>query len=112
MDLLYKFNGAGEVCCSSKRVLLLKAFSQIQGKDFHVVYAPVLKYATVWLLFTLSVTFNWKQNYIGVKNHFFNAPLNEKIYIQQPERFPNMQKENHVYHLKKAFYGLRQALRN
>ena len=46
---------------------------------------------------------------LGCKD--LNGELNEDVYITQPEGFENKGKENHVYKLSKALYGLRQAPR-
>lgn len=94
-----------------KARLVAKGFSQIAGIDFHEVFAPVSKYATVRLIFSVAVVFRWQRRLLDVKNAFINAPLQEEIYVCQPEGFVVTGKEEHVYVLRKALYGLRQASR-
>ncbi|GJR67770.1 retrovirus-related pol polyprotein from transposon TNT 1-94 [Tanacetum coccineum] len=47
----------------------------------------------------------------GRKDEFFNGPLKEEVYVNQPDRFVDPHNPDKVYHLKKALYGLKQAPR-
>ncbi|GKF26757.1 retrovirus-related pol polyprotein from transposon TNT 1-94, partial [Tanacetum coccineum] len=47
---------------------------------------------------------------IDVKTAFLNGILYEEVYVSQPDEFVDQDNLNHVYKLKKAFYGLKQAL--
>eukprot|EP00253_Pinus_taeda_P016172 PITA_16172 len=49
---------------------------------------------------------------MDVKLDFLNGHLEEEIYIEQPEGFLLSNKEDYVCILKKAIYGLKQALRS
>ncbi|GKD73638.1 gag-pol polyprotein, partial [Tanacetum coccineum] len=42
---------------------------------------------------------------------FLNGPLKEKAYSSQPDGFIDPDHPEKVYRLKKAIYGLKQALR-
>ncbi|GJU74383.1 retrovirus-related pol polyprotein from transposon TNT 1-94 [Tanacetum coccineum] len=42
---------------------------------------------------------------------FLNGKLKEEVYVSQPEGFVDQDNPSHVYKLKKALYGLRQAPR-
>nr|GEY07608.1 putative nucleotidyltransferase, ribonuclease H [Tanacetum cinerariifolium] len=46
---------------------------------------------------------------MDVKSAFLNGFINEEVYVAQPPGFIDFAKPNHVYRLKKAFYGLKQA---
>ena len=48
---------------------------------------------------------------MDVKSAFLNGELEEEFYIEQLEGFPLSEKEDYVFRLKKALYGLRQAHR-
>jgi hypothetical protein len=42
-----------------------------------------------------------------VKNSSLYRVINELVYVEQPPRFEDCKKPNHVYKLKKALYGLK-----
>nr|GFA07249.1 copia protein [Tanacetum cinerariifolium] len=48
---------------------------------------------------------------IDVKTTFLNGNLREKVYVSQPDGFVDQDNPNHVYKLKKALCGLKQAPR-
>nr|GEZ63334.1 Gag-Pol polyprotein [Tanacetum cinerariifolium] len=48
---------------------------------------------------------------MDVKTKFLNGPLKEKVYVTQPDRFLDPDHPDKVYHLRKALYGLKKALR-
>ena len=48
---------------------------------------------------------------MNVKNAFLNGFINEEIYVEQPPNFQSFNFPNHVFKLKKTFYGLKQTPR-
>jgi hypothetical protein len=46
---------------------------------------------------------------MDVKTTFLNGEIEEEVYIKQLEGFVIHNKKSHVYRLKKAMYGLKQA---
>ncbi|GJR25124.1 retrovirus-related pol polyprotein from transposon TNT 1-94 [Tanacetum coccineum] len=48
---------------------------------------------------------------MDVKTTFLNGPLKEEVYVSQADGFVDPDFLDHVYKLKKAMYGLKQALR-
>lgn len=46
-----------------------------------------------------------------VKNDFLNRLIQEEVYVDQPHGFKIFEYRNHVYKLKKALYGFKQAPR-
>ncbi|GKB58816.1 retrovirus-related pol polyprotein from transposon TNT 1-94 [Tanacetum coccineum] len=48
---------------------------------------------------------------MDVKTKFLNGILREEVYVSQPDGFVNQDNLNHVYKLKKALNGLKQAPR-
>ncbi|KAL0455671.1 UNVERIFIED_CONTAM: hypothetical protein Slati_0906300 [Sesamum latifolium] len=51
----------------------------------------------------------WKMD---VKTAFFNGFVEEEIYIDQPEGFTSVEREQKVCHLQRSIYGLKQAFRS
>ncbi|GJT62508.1 retrovirus-related pol polyprotein from transposon TNT 1-94 [Tanacetum coccineum] len=48
---------------------------------------------------------------MDVKTAFLNGNLQEEVYVSQPDSFVDPDNPNHVYKLKKALYGVKQAPR-
>ncbi|GJU26616.1 retrovirus-related pol polyprotein from transposon TNT 1-94 [Tanacetum coccineum] len=72
----------------NKSRLVAKGYSQQEGIYFEDSFAP-----------------------IDVKTAFLNGPLKEEVFVSQPNGFVDLDFPNHVYHLKKALYNLKQAPR-
>nr|GEZ05049.1 hypothetical protein [Tanacetum cinerariifolium] len=54
---------------------------------------------------------NKAQLVMDVKTAFLNGELKEEVYVSQPKGFVDPDYSTHVYRLKKAMYGLKQAHR-
>ena len=54
---------------------------------------------------------DFKLYQIDVQSAFLNDFIQEEVYVDQPPRFGNSDKPNHVFKLKKALCGLKQAPR-
>ena len=48
---------------------------------------------------------------MDIKSALLNDYIKEEVYVEQPPRFINPKYPNHVFKLKKALCGLRQAAR-
>ena len=49
---------------------------------------------------------------MDVKTTFLNGVIEEEVYIEQPQGFEVEDRWTHICKLKKAMYGLKQALRD
>lgn len=63
------------------------------------------------MLLALASKSNWEVQNLDVKTAFLNGEITEEVYVAQPEGFVVKGRENLVYKLYKALYGLRQAPR-
>ena len=79
--------------------------------DYGEVYAPVARIETVIFVVAIATNANWSMHQLDVKSAFLNGPLEEEVYVSQPQGFVVKGEENKVYKLKKALYGLKQAPR-
>ena len=70
-----------------------QGYTQVEGLDFGETYAPVARLEAIRILLAYACAHN----------------INELVYVEQPPRFEDEKKPNHVYKLKKALSGLKQA---
>ena len=91
--------------------LVAKGYVQKYGVDFEEAFAPVARIETIRLLIDLAAAHSWEIHHLDVKTAFLHEELKEIVYVLQLEGFEKFGKEDKVYKLKKALYGLRQALR-
>jgi hypothetical protein len=74
-------------------------------------FSPVIKHATVRLVFSIAVSRNWKIHQLDIHNAFLNGILTEDFYIKQPSGFVDSSLPSHVCRFHKSLYGLKQAPR-
>ena len=94
-----------------KARLVAKGYIQRHGVDFDEVFAPVARIETVRFVIAMAASRGWEIHHLDIKTAFLHGDLKEEVYVSQPEGFVTNGKENKVYKLKKALYGLRQAPR-
>jgi len=94
-----------------KARLVAKGYSQVEGVDFNEVFSPVVKHTSIRVLLSLVAMKNYELEQLDVKTAFLHGDLEEQIYMQQPEGYRIVGKENHVCLLQKSLYGLKQSPR-
>ena len=105
-----KMNEEGKIVKNKAR-LVCKGYAQVKGVDFDETFAPVARMEAIRMFLAYSCFKNFKVYQLDVKSAFLNGELNEEIYAEQPEDFEQLGKEDYVWKLKKALYGLEQAPR-
>jgi hypothetical protein len=103
-----KLNPDGSISKRKAR-LVARGFSQKEGIDFYETFAPVVRYETVRLILSLAAQEKLFMKQFDVKTAFLYGPLEEEIYMTQPEGFEDG--SNRVCRLKKGLYGLKQSPR-
>ena len=90
-----------------KTHLVAKCFTQEYGIDYEETFAQVTCISSVRILLTIVAASKWNLFQMDVKNAFLNGDLSKEFYMQPP---PSLSIEsNKVYHLQRAFHGLKQA---
>ena len=104
-----KTDSAGKIIRYKAR-LVAKGYSQVQGKDYTELFAPVSKYSTMRLLAALATHNDWHVHQLDVKTAFLHGTVEEELYIAAPEGYPVPPGSS--LRLNKSLYGLKQASRN
>nr|GEZ58012.1 retrovirus-related Pol polyprotein from transposon TNT 1-94 [Tanacetum cinerariifolium] len=88
-----------------------KGYCQEEGIDFEESFAADAQIEAIRIFIANAASKNITIYQMDVKNAFLNEELKEEVYVSQPEGFVDPDHSIHVYRLKKALFGLKQALR-
>nr|GEX45363.1 ribonuclease H-like domain-containing protein [Tanacetum cinerariifolium] len=94
------------LCFVYKARLVANRHSQQFGDD---TFTPVVKPATVCILFSLALSRNWPIHQLDVKNVILNADLSKTMYMYQSPGFVDARFPQHMCRLQRSLYGLKQA---
>nr|GEZ34624.1 retrovirus-related Pol polyprotein from transposon TNT 1-94 [Tanacetum cinerariifolium] len=89
--------------------LVAQGYNQQEGIDYDKTYAPVARLESIRILLAYDCALDFKVFQMDVKSAFLNGFINEEVYVAQPPGFIDFEKSDHVYKLKKALYGFKQA---
>ena len=90
-----------------KARLVARGFLQKSGLDYSEVFAPVARLETIRLVIALAHDRDWSLYQLDVKSAFLNGTLEEEVFVKQPPGFEIKSKEDKVFRLHKALYGLK-----
>ena len=71
----------------------------------------MVRHTSLKILLALIVVNNMHLEEMDVKTTFLHGELNEMIVMEQPERYVDPIRPNHMCHLKKSLYELKQSPR-
>jgi hypothetical protein len=91
--------------------IVVKGFTQKAGVDYFETFAPVARYKSFRVLFSLANNLNYEMKHLDVPTAFLNADLEEDVYMEQPPGYSTGD-SNKVWKLKKSLYGTKQAPHN
>nr|GEU38481.1 hypothetical protein [Tanacetum cinerariifolium] len=92
-----------------KARLVAQRFRKEEGNDFEESFAPVARIKAIRIFVANTTNKNMTIFQMDVKTDFLNGELKEELYVSQPEGFVDQDNPSHVYKLKKALHGLKQA---
>ena len=100
--------------------LCVRGDQQIEGVNFFDIFAPVVQWSTVRMMFILSLQLGLASTQVDYVSAFCQALIEEEVYVGLPRRWetlntmniPEKFKKDHVLKLKRSMYGLRQSPRN
>jgi len=94
-----------------KARLVALGCSQQFGVNYTETFSPVISRETIRMMFALTCEMGWSMRHVGVTSayRYLNSALNDLIYMEQPECFVEVGKQNWVCKLKRTLYGLKQS---
>ena len=95
----------------NKASLIAQGYSQMEGVDYDETFAPVACMESIRILLALACHLKFKFYQMDVKIAFLYGFLKEYVNVAQLKEFNDPHFLNHVLYLKKALFGLKQALR-
>ncbi|CAN1346353.1 Retrovirus-related Pol polyprotein from transposon TNT 1-94 [Linum perenne] len=105
-----KTNDKGETVRNKAR-LVAQGYCQEEGIDFDETFALVARLEAIRILCAYASHLQFTLFQMDVKSAFLNGYIKEEVFVRQPPGFEDSHFPNHVFKLKKALYGLRQAPR-
>jgi len=70
-----------------KARLCIQGCKQRAGIDFHLTFAPVIRYSGVRMLLAIAVHRGLLAHHLDVRAAYLHSPLEEEIYTFQPQGF-------------------------
>nr|GEY12719.1 hypothetical protein [Tanacetum cinerariifolium] len=98
-------------CLKKKAWLVARGYCQEEGIDFKESFTSVARLEAIRIFLAYATYMNMVVYQMDVKTVFLNSNLREEVYVSQPDGFVDLDNPNHVYKLKKALYGMKQAPR-
>lgn len=68
--------------------------------DFHETFYHVIKYVTIFLILTLSITNNWPIKQLNINTDFLNDILDEEVYMEQYTSFVSSNPSLYVSYIR------------
>ncbi|GJR77709.1 retrovirus-related pol polyprotein from transposon TNT 1-94 [Tanacetum coccineum] len=95
----------------NKARLVARGYRQEEEIDFEESFALVARLDAIRIFLAYAAYMNMIVYQMDVKTAFLNGILRKEVYVSQPDGFVVQDNLNHVYKLKKALFGLKQAPR-
>jgi hypothetical protein len=99
------------VVTRNKARLVAKGYAQVASLNFEETFGTVARLKLIRILLAYATHHSFKLFQMDVRSAFFNEPIKEEVYVEQPHGFKDDRYPNHVDKLSKVLYGLKQAPR-
>jgi reverse transcriptase-like protein len=88
-----------------------QGFSQIDGVDYNDTYTPVACLASSCAIIAMANCLHLELHQVNIKEAYLNGVLNEGevLYMRHPPGYKSHDTGNHILHLVKTLYGLKQS---
>ena len=106
----YKYDQNGDVNRYKARLVAVGC-SQKHGSDYTETFAPVVRWETIRLLFSIALHKQWIIDQLDVTTAFLYGTIDHEIYMKQPPGHESKDHPNWVCKLNKSIYGLKQSPR-
>lgn len=100
------FNNAG---MKFKVQLVTHGFQQQKDLDYHKIFAPTMKWGTLWLITSIVTHKDWPILHLNVQTAFLNGFLFEEVHMEQLVIFVELGAKHKVCLFKCALYTLNQS---
>ena len=91
--------------------MVVEGFSQVEGVDYDQTFSPTVRFESIRQLIALGASKGLQMHQMDVTTTFLYAPLEEEVFMEQPEGTVLPGDEGKVMWLRKCLYGLKQAPR-
>ena len=91
-----------------KARLVAKGYTQIYGSDYYDTFSPVVKMASIRLLFSMAIMTSWPLYQLDIKNAFLHGDLAEEVYMEQSPGLVVQGESGLVCKLRRSLYGPKQ----
>jgi hypothetical protein len=81
---------------------VLRGFTQRPGVDYDETFSPVVKFATIHVVLSLTLSWDWAIHQLDVKISFLHGTLTETVYYSQPTSFVDAAHPNLVCRLNRS----------
>nr|GEZ38482.1 hypothetical protein [Tanacetum cinerariifolium] len=95
----------------NKSRLVVRGYHQEKGINFEESFVLVARMEAIGIFLAYATHKSFTVFQIDVKTAFLHGTLKEDVYVCQPEGFIDADHPSHVFKLKKALYGSKQAPR-
>ena len=92
--------------------MVAKGYNQEEGIKYDETHALVARLEAIRLFLAFACIMDFRLFQMDVKSAFLNGLIEEEVYVDQQPGFMDYEHPKHVYRLKKALNGLKQAPRS